>query len=273
MNNGKSDRTRFGPFEVDLDTHELWKDGAPLKLIGHPFEILAVLLTRPGELVKRDELQAHLWPKDTFVDFDHGLNAAVKKLRETLNDSAENPRYIQTLPRLGYRFIAPVSSEVPDLVAKTLTPETTAKPVWTWKITALVTLLAVLFALGCYVLKARIGHIDYSVLTPVPLTSYPGVELAPSFSPDGNQIAFEWFQASSPTEADLYVKQIGQEHALRLTNHRAGFVEPAWSPDSRSIAFEMLEKGVVGLYVIPSLGGPERKLAEVGKLAPFSRIS
>jgi Tol biopolymer transport system component len=81
------------------------------------------------------------------------------------------------------------------------------------------------------------------------------------------------FQASSPTEADLYVKQIGQEHALRLTNHRAGFVEPAWSPDSRNIAFEMLEKGEVGLYVIPALGGPERKLAEVGKLALFSRIS
>jgi len=271
MNNGKSDRARFGPFEVDFVTHELWKDGAPLKLLGQPFEILTVLLTRPGELVKRDELQARLWPKDRFVDFDHGLNAAVKKLRETLNDSAENPTYIQTLPRLGYRFIALVSHEVPEVVGETAK---SAKPVRTWwKIASAGTLVVVLFALGSYVLKARTGRIDYSVLTPVPLTDYPGTELAPSFSPDGNQIAFEWFQASSPTEGDLYVKQIGQEHPLRLTNHRAGFVEPAWSPDGRNIAFEMPEKGEVGVYVIPSLGGPERQLAEVGKLAPFSRIS
>src|SRR5262249_26987923 len=101
-------RARFGLYEVDLHTHELWKFGTRLKLVGQPFEILAVLLSKPGKLVTREELRSRLWPADTFVDFNHGLNAAVNKLREALCDSAEKPRYIETLPRRGYRFIAAV---------------------------------------------------------------------------------------------------------------------------------------------------------------------
>src|SRR5450631_875003 len=108
MTGNGSDRARFGPFEVDLHTHELWKFGTRLKLVGQPFEILVVLLSKPGELVTREELRTRLWPGDTFVDFNHGLNAAVNKLREALSDSAENPRYVETLPRRGYRFIATV---------------------------------------------------------------------------------------------------------------------------------------------------------------------
>lgn len=101
--NGK---VRFGPFDVDLRTRELWKNGQKLKLGGQPFEILAALLEKPGELVTREQLRARIWSADTFVDFNHGLNAAVNKLRETLGDSAEEPRYVETLPRRGYRFIA-----------------------------------------------------------------------------------------------------------------------------------------------------------------------
>lgn len=98
-------RVKFGPFEAALDTHELWKNGIRVKLGGQPFEILAVLLKRPGELVTREELRKAIWSDDTFVDFGHGLNAAMNKLREALCDSAEKPRYIETLPRRGYRFI------------------------------------------------------------------------------------------------------------------------------------------------------------------------
>jgi DNA-binding winged helix-turn-helix (wHTH) protein len=108
MTGNGSERVRFGPFEVDLHTHEFWKYGTKLKLIGQPFEILAVLLSRPGELVTREELRARLWPGETFVDFNHGLNAAVNKLRDVLSDSAEEPRYVETLPRRGYRFIAKI---------------------------------------------------------------------------------------------------------------------------------------------------------------------
>src|SRR5262249_33452024 len=99
---------RFGPFEVDLETHELWKYGTRLKLVGQPFEILSLLLSRPGELVTREQLRSRLWPADTFVDFNHGLNAGVNKLREVLGDSADTPSYVETLPRRGYRFIATV---------------------------------------------------------------------------------------------------------------------------------------------------------------------
>src|SRR3984893_3351915 len=107
-----SDRVSFGPFEVDLHTHELWKYGTRIRLVGQPFEILALLLSMPGELVTREELRGRLWPGDTFVDFNHGLNAAVNKLREVLSDSAESPRYIETLPRRGYRFIAIIEPRI-----------------------------------------------------------------------------------------------------------------------------------------------------------------
>lgn len=106
---------RFGVFEVDLKAGELHKHGFRLKLPEQPFQILAMLLEKPGEIVTRDELRTRLWQGDTFVDFDHGLNNAVMKLREVLGDSSESPRYVETIPRRGYRFIAPVEeSPVPS---------------------------------------------------------------------------------------------------------------------------------------------------------------
>jgi TolB-like protein/DNA-binding winged helix-turn-helix (wHTH) protein/Tfp pilus assembly protein PilF len=101
---------RFGSFEANLHAHELRKRGMKLKLQEQPFRVLAMLLERPGELVTREEIRESLWPGDTFVDFDHSLNAAVRRLREALNDSAERPRFVETLPRRGYRFVAPVAA-------------------------------------------------------------------------------------------------------------------------------------------------------------------
>ena len=99
---------RFGLFEVDLVSGELRKDGTRIRLQEQPFRVLAMLLERPGEMVTREEMRSQLWPGDTFVDFDHGLNTAVNKLREALGDAAANPRFVQTVARRGYRFIAPV---------------------------------------------------------------------------------------------------------------------------------------------------------------------
>ena len=99
---------RFGPFEADLHAGELRRHGLRIKLQEQPFQILAMLLKRPGDVVTREELQKKLWPTDTFVDFDHGLGSAINKLRQALGDSAENPRYIETLPKRGFRFIAVV---------------------------------------------------------------------------------------------------------------------------------------------------------------------
>jgi DNA-binding winged helix-turn-helix (wHTH) protein len=102
---------RFGVFELDLSAGELRKNGAKLRLQEQPFQVLALLLERAGDVVTREEMRRKLWPADTFVDFDHSLNTAVNKLRETLGDSASSPRYIETLARRGYRFIAPVQTE------------------------------------------------------------------------------------------------------------------------------------------------------------------
>jgi len=100
-----SHSVRFGTFEVDLQAGELRKNNRKLKLSGQPFQVLAILLERPGGVVTREELQKRLWP-DTFVDVDHNLNTAINKIREVLGDSAETLRFVETLPRRGYRFIA-----------------------------------------------------------------------------------------------------------------------------------------------------------------------
>src|SRR6266568_8728776 len=100
---------RFGVFEVDLRSRELRKQGVRIKLQEQPFHVLTVLLQRPGEVVTREELRSQNWSADTFVDFDNSLNTAINKLREALGDSADNPRFIETLPRRGYRLIAPVT--------------------------------------------------------------------------------------------------------------------------------------------------------------------
>src|ERR1700683_4641546 len=101
---------RFGLYELDLRSGEIQKQGRKIRLEGQPVHVLICLLENRGELVTREELHRKLWQADTFVNFEHGLNTAVKRLRQALNDSADNPRFVETLPRRGYRFIAPVQA-------------------------------------------------------------------------------------------------------------------------------------------------------------------
>src|ERR1035441_7709899 len=117
-------RIRFGPFELDPQAGELFKLGQKLNLRGQPIEVLSILLERPGELVTREDF-CRLWPQDTFVDFEHSLNTAIKKLRQTLDDNPDAPRYIETLPKKGYRFIAqvePVTNGVDPLAEPAIVP-------------------------------------------------------------------------------------------------------------------------------------------------------
>src|SRR5271166_4900098 len=129
-------RTRFGAFEVDVRAGEVYKHGIRLKLQDQPFQVLAVLLEHAGDVVTREELRQKLWPAYTFVDFDTGLNTAIKKLRDVLSDSAEEPRYIETLPRRGYRFIAQVENGAPpasgtvELELGPVLPSRAARGVW-----------------------------------------------------------------------------------------------------------------------------------------------
>jgi DNA-binding winged helix-turn-helix (wHTH) protein len=116
-NDGSIHRVRFGPYSADLHTQELWHGDIRMKLGRQPFQILEMLILSPGQLVTREDLQRRLWPEDHFVDASHGLNAAVNKLRDTLHDSADEPRYIETLPRRGYRFIGSVDVETSPAIA------------------------------------------------------------------------------------------------------------------------------------------------------------
>src|SRR5262245_8411068 len=115
-------RIRFGLFEVDLPAGVLEREGRKVSLQEQPFQILTLLLERPGEVVTREEVRQKLWPQDTFVDYDAGLNTAIRKLREALGDSADNPRFVETLPRRGYRFIAPVDAAVQDIAPAVTEP-------------------------------------------------------------------------------------------------------------------------------------------------------
>src|SRR5258708_4855122 len=133
----------FGPFEADLQTQELRKQGMRLRLPGQSFQILKMLLERSGELVTREELQLALWPSDTHVDFERGVNAAVNRLREVLGDSADSPKLIETLPRRGYRFIGPMVGAKQE-TEKDLADdsETRARHRFLWRLGAALTGLA-----------------------------------------------------------------------------------------------------------------------------------
>ncbi len=144
---------RFGDFAVDPRTPELQKNGARTKLQEQPFEILCMLLDRPGEVVTRQEMRLRLWPADTFVDFDVALNTAIKKLRDALSDSAEAPRYIETIPRRGYRFICPVS-EMEGGASAASTVSATSAWLRRWAVSSLI---VAALAIGAGLLTANVG--------------------------------------------------------------------------------------------------------------------
>lgn len=282
---------RFGVFDADLRTQELRRQGTRIKLPRQSFQILQMLLERPGELVTREELRNVLWPEDTFVDFDHGVNNAVKRIRAVLGDSAESPRYIETLPRMGYRFIGPIttngngngngayfngnghaSGSVATIDQPAEAPATLpsavpkAKPPLTqWMAIATGGLVLMLFVgAPLWWLHWRRHMHDMSMLTMVPLTSYPGSEVFPTFSPDGNQVAFSWNGGDQSDNFDLYVKEVGTEAPVRLTHRNAGYLAGAWSPDGRFIAVIAIDKhsGKTNMFLIPAVGGSERPLLQ-----------
>src|SRR4030095_11813345 len=237
---------------------ELRKQGVPIRLQEQPCRVLAALVERPGEIVTREELRERIWPKDTFVDFDQSLNKAVNRVREALNDDAGTPHYIETVPRRGYRFIAPFAGNIPTEQSR---PTGLARAWWNYAgLAAGVLLLA---GLAAYLMRSW-THDSSQTLTIVPFTTFPGFEAVPSFSPDGTQIAFVWSRSEGPLDFEAYVKQIGQERAVQLTHHPATYLGPAWSPDGRFIALARRGKddNDTGIYLLPALGGSERKLAD-----------
>jgi Tol biopolymer transport system component/DNA-binding winged helix-turn-helix (wHTH) protein len=245
---------RFGIFEIDLRAGELRMDGVRLKLQEQPFQVLCMLVEHSGEVVTREELRNRLWPADTFVDFDHGLNAAIKRLRDALGDSAENPRFVETVARRGYRFLG--IPGIPDV------PPVGRRGPWQWPPTARNAVFGGLTACAAALSLLYYSHSPRSKAgqpTITPAVTDVGEKCTPSLSPDGQHLAFAWNGGAGP-HLSLYVKLIGTEESLRLTKQASMDFNPVWSPDGRYIAFCRILKGETGIYIIPALGGTERRV-------------
>jgi Tol biopolymer transport system component/DNA-binding winged helix-turn-helix (wHTH) protein len=260
----KSPLVRFGPYEVDLQTGELHKDGVRLKLTGQPFQVLAILLERPGEVITREELQKRLWP-DTFVDFDHNLNSAINRIREVLQDSAENPQFVETLPRRGYRFIAPVERTGNGQPPIESAAKDTSSPLGKRQAVILIAAVtcALLAAAGWFTYKK--WHASPSA-QPVQraltrLTSDDGLQTGATWSPDGRFIAYS---SDRGGKYDIWIQQISGGDPIQITKGPGQNWMPDWSPDGKNIAYRS-EEGEGGIYITPALGGEGQQL----KIASF----
>ncbi len=252
---------RFGTFELDLQSGELRKGGVKLKLTGQPFQVLVILLEQPGAVVSREELQKRLWP-DTFVDVDHNLNTAINKIREVLGDSAESPRFVETLPRRGYRFIGPidgVSSGVPAAGSARNAPLPRRSQSLRLPIFGACVLLAVL-GFVFYLRQHASGPPVQRALTR--LTFDDGLQTGATWSPDGRFIAYS---SDRGGKFDIWVQQVTGGDPVQITKGSGHNWQPGWSPDGKYIAYRS-EEGEGGLYIVPALGGEglERKIARFG---------
>jgi Tol biopolymer transport system component/DNA-binding winged helix-turn-helix (wHTH) protein len=258
VNSTKTMKVRFGPFEADPAAGELRKQGVPIRLQEQPFRVLQALLERPGEVVSREDLITRLWADGSHVDYDRGLNAAVTRLRQALSDSSEIPRYIETVPKRGYRFVGTLAAEAAPEPQPAAASPVRPRRRWIWVVAAAVVLSAAVVAVQ---VRWPAGTTETQPDVPVPLTSYPGYESRGSLSPDGKQVAFDWTR--EPGDTRVYIKIVGAGDPVRLTSGGAVEFNPVWSPDGREIAFLRLDgPGRIGVYVTAALAGVERKLAE-----------
>src|SRR5256886_1741165 len=252
---------RFGAFDADFRTQELRKQGVRVKLPQQSFQILQMLLERPGELVTRDQLRQALWPGDTFVDFDHGVNNSIKRIRDALGDSADTPSYIETLPRLGYRFIGSIdeSPVAPAAVMRSAAGEEVARPA-IWKSGFFLWPLALALVLAGIAVWRFFPRSKESVpvVEIVPLTGITGRQTLPSFSPDGSQVTFTLTNGSKKGNG-LYTALVGGDKLLQLTDD-PGDCCSAWSPDGQAVAFSRNSENGFDIYTVSPLGGTPRKL-------------
>ena len=248
---------RFDTFEVDVRTGELRKDGVKVKLAEQPFSVLALLLAQPGEVVTRDELQQKLWPRDTFVDFDRGLNKAINRLRDALGDSADAPRFIETLPKRGYRFVGsstlPSSPATPDSAEP---PPASKRPRLASAGALAVVLLAILSAWWWTAHRAVPAGAEPLILSSLlPPKDRAFVPYSLALSRDGAHLAF--VAEARDGSRSLWIRAMATTTAIPIAG-TDGASFPFWSPDARQIAFFADRK----LKVVEVAGGAIRIVAD-----------
>jgi DNA-binding winged helix-turn-helix (wHTH) protein/Tol biopolymer transport system component len=240
---------RFGPFEVDSRAGELRKHGIRIKLGQQTFQILFMLLKQPGEVVMREEIRNKLWPHDTVVEFDHSINAAIQKLRDALGESADKPRYIETLPRRGYRFIgtveaAPAEPASEPALSDPATPELASEPAAPLRWSPLVRTLAVAL-LGVLAVAGWLGY----RATRAPARNWTlslGAVGQAIVSPDGSAVIY-------PTSRGVILRRLDSLAEIPVYANNNQIVDiPGWSPDSSQILFGTF----AGLFRVPLPNGP-----------------
>ena len=258
---------RFGLFELDLRAAQLTRNGTKIRLPQQPLQLLSILIESPGEIITRERLRQRLWPSDVFIDFDHGLNKSVQKLRDALGDSADSPRYIETIPRVGYRFIAPIRNgtqslepeadiEVPQPPPVSPAPPAPAAVAgnpgerWLLLATAGLTICA---AIGIAVYLSIRAH--PVVVKYTQLTDFTDSATTPALSPDGHFLAFIRGDSSFMSAGQIYVKMLPDSEARSLTNDARVKYDLAFSPDGSQIAYTVLDNPVFATYTISVLGG------------------
>jgi DNA-binding winged helix-turn-helix (wHTH) protein/Tol biopolymer transport system component len=255
------DVLRFGLFELDLAAGLLSRQGTRIRLPQQPMQLLALLLERPGEILTREELRSRLWPSDVFVDFDHGLNKSIQKLREVLGDSASSPRYIETIPRVGYRFIAPVSNghqalpaptpaEPPPARGESIPAPRAMQPQRRWWGLALAAVVVCLLA-AAYLSSRK----QPSVARFTRLTDFIDSASSPVLSPDGRILAFLRGDISFMSDDAIYVKMLpdGEPRLLTADGHfKYGL---AFSPDGSQLAYTVIQDRSFVTYTVSVLGG------------------
>jgi DNA-binding winged helix-turn-helix (wHTH) protein len=256
----------FGLFELDLKAGQLSRNGTKLPLPQQPLQLLAVLLERPGEVITREELRQRLWSSDVFVDFDHGLNKSIQKLRDALGDSATSPRYIQTIPRVGYRFIAPVRNGTRPLEVEPGLPFThrppdppAAGPAAT--VAARQRLRWWFLAAAACAIIAIVGmavhfffHVHPSVIQYTQLTDFTDSATSPALSPDGHILAFIRGDSDFMSADQIYAKVLPNGEAIRLTNDPRVKYDLAFSPDGSQIAYTVMKPPYFSTYTVSVLG-------------------
>jgi Tol biopolymer transport system component/DNA-binding winged helix-turn-helix (wHTH) protein len=265
---------RFGVFELDIRRGELRKHGVRIRLQRQPLQILKLLLERPGEVVTREDIQKRLWPHDTYLAFDNAINSSVRKIREALGDTAENPRFIETLSRRGYRFIAPLSNGAPPALASGAGFGHVQAPADkqidsisplrgpSWRIALGIAGVCAISAVVLWFSRLKLNtNAPGELLTTVPFTSYPGYEVLPAFSPEGTRVAFSWQQPGS-SYPEVYIKLIGAGQPVRLSS--AGGLGPVWSPDGRFLAYvRPIDRWHAVVVITAAVAGHEREVTRI----------